>query len=70
MKVSILQVDRCKPILRLDAFDHAPVCQHLEREPVQGPVQDSQIQDWWWLTVHQAGAGCAGSPLSKQKSDE
>ncbi len=46
MKVSILQVDRCKPILRLDAFDHAPVCQHLEREPVQGPVQDSQIQDW------------------------
>ncbi len=46
MKVSILQVDRCKPILGLDAFDHVPVHQHLEREPVQGPVQDSQIQDW------------------------
>ncbi len=46
MKVSILQVDRCKPILGLYAFDHAPVRQHLEREPVQGPVQESQIQDW------------------------
>ncbi len=23
-----------------------PVRQHLEREPVQGPVQESQIQDW------------------------
>ncbi len=46
MKVSIFQVDRCKPIPGLDAFDHAPVRQHLEREPVQGPVQDSQIQDW------------------------
>ncbi len=46
MKVSILQVDRCKPIPGLDASVHAPVRQHLEREPVQGPVQDSQIQDW------------------------
>ncbi len=46
MKVSILQVDRCKPILGLNAFDHAPVRQHLERELVQSPVQDSQIQDW------------------------
>ncbi len=46
MKVSILQVDRCKPIPGLYAFDHTPVRQHLEREPVQGPVQESQIQDW------------------------
>ncbi len=46
IKVNVLQVDRCKPILGLDAFDHAPVHQHLEGEPVQGPVQDSQIQDW------------------------
>ncbi len=46
MKVCVLQVDRCKPILGLDAFDHAPVRQHLERETVQGPVQHSQIQDW------------------------
>ncbi len=46
MKVSVLQVDRCKPILGLNAFDHAPVRQHLERELVQSPVQDSQIQDW------------------------
>ncbi len=45
-KVSVLQVDRCKPILGLNAFDHAPVRQHLERELVQSPVQDSQIQDW------------------------
>ncbi len=46
VKVSVLQVDRCKPILGLNAFDHAPVRQHLERELVQSPVQDSQIQDW------------------------
>ncbi len=46
MKVSVLQVDRCKPILGLNAFDHAPVRQHLERELVQSPVQDSQIRDW------------------------
>ncbi len=46
MKVSVLQVDRCKPILGLNAFDHKPVRQHLERELVQSPVQDSQIQDW------------------------
>ncbi len=46
MNVSVLQVDRCKPILGLNAFDHAPVHQHLERELVQSPVQDSQIQDW------------------------
>ncbi len=46
VKVSVLQVDRCKPILGLNAFDHAPVRQHLERELVQSPVQDSQIQEW------------------------
>ncbi len=46
MKVSVLQVDRRKPILGLNAFDHASVRQHLERELVQSPVQDSQIQDW------------------------
>ncbi len=44
MKVSVLQVDRCKPILGLNVFDHAPV--RLERELVQSPVQDLQIQDW------------------------
>ncbi len=42
MTGSILQVDRCKPIPGLYAFDHAPVRQHLEWEPVQGPVQESQ----------------------------
>ncbi len=46
MNVSVLQVDRCKHILGLDAFDNAPVHQHLERELVQSPVQDSPIQDW------------------------
>ncbi len=46
MKVSVLQVDRSKPILGLNTFYHAPVCQHLERELVQSPVQDSEIQDW------------------------
>ncbi len=45
MNVSILQVDRCKPILGLDAFDNAPARQHLERELVQSSVQDSPIQD-------------------------
>ncbi len=34
MNVSILQVDRCKPILGLDAFDNAPMRHHLQREPV------------------------------------
>ncbi len=46
MNVSVLQVDRCKPILWLDAFDNAPARQHFERELVQSPVQDSPIQDW------------------------
>ncbi len=48
MKVSVLQVDRCKPILWLNAFDHAPVRQHLEQELVQSPVQDSQIHHLSW----------------------
>ncbi len=46
MKVSILLVERSKPILELGAFDHVPVRQHLERKPAHGSVQDSQIQDW------------------------
>ncbi len=46
MNVSVLQVDRCKPILGLDAFDNAPARQHFERELVQSPVLDSPIQDW------------------------
>ncbi len=46
MNVSILQVDRCKPILGLDAFNNVPARQHLERELVQSPVHDSTIQDW------------------------
>ncbi len=50
MNVSVLQVDRCKPILGLDAFDNALARQHLERELVQSPVQDSPIQDWLLTT--------------------
>ncbi len=46
MKVSVLQVHRCKPILGLDASDNALLRQHLEWELVKGPIQDSQIQDW------------------------
>ncbi len=46
MKVSVLQVNRCKPILGLDASDDALLRQYLERELVKGPIQDSQIQDW------------------------
>ncbi len=38
MKVSILQVDRCKPILGLGAFDNAPARQHLKRELVPGEL--------------------------------
>ncbi len=51
MKVSILQVDRCKPILGLDASDDALLRQHLERKLVQGPIQDSQIQNWPEATI-------------------
>ncbi len=50
MNVSVFQVDRCKPILGLDAFDNAPVRQHLKRELVQSPVQDSPILDWLLTT--------------------
>ncbi len=50
MNISVLQVDRCKPILGLDAFDNAPARQHLEQELVQSPVQDSPIQDWLLTT--------------------
>ncbi len=50
MNVSVLQVDRYKLILGLDAFDNAPARQHLERELVQSPVQDSPIQDWLLTT--------------------
>ncbi len=50
MNVSVLQVDCCKPILGLDAFDNAPAHQHLERELVQSLVQDSPIQDWLLTT--------------------
>ncbi len=46
MNVSVIQVDRCKPILGLDAFVNAPARQHLERELVQSPVQDSPFKDW------------------------
>ncbi len=46
MKVRVLQVDHCKPILGLDASDDALLRQHLERKLVQGSIQDSQIQDW------------------------
>ncbi len=46
MKVSVLLVDRCKPIMGLGAFDNLPACQHLEQELVQSPVQDSPIRDW------------------------
>ncbi len=50
MNVSVLQVNRCKRILGLDAFDNAPARQHLERELVQSPVKDSLIQDWLLTT--------------------
>ncbi len=46
MKVSIPQVDRCKPILGLDTSNDALLRQHLEWELEKGPIQDSQIQDW------------------------
>ncbi len=46
MKVSILQVDRCKPILGLDASDDALLRQHLEWKIVQCLIQDWQIQEW------------------------
>lgn len=51
MKVSILQVDHCKPILGLDASGDALLCQHLERKLVKCPIQDSQIQDWPYATT-------------------
>ncbi len=61
MKVSVLQVDRCKPILGFDASDNALLHQHLERELVNGPIQDSQIQDWpkatTFLGYDEVGAG-------------
>lgn len=45
MKVRGLQVDCCKPIPGLNAFDNTNLCQHLDRELVKGMIQDSQIQD-------------------------
>ncbi len=51
MEVSVLLVERSKPILELGAFYHVPVRQHLEWKPAQGPVQDSQIQDWPKITT-------------------
>ncbi len=50
MKVSILQVNRCKPIPGLYAFDHAPVRQHLKRG-LAGPGSGVAIQDWSNTTV-------------------
>ncbi len=46
VEVRVLRVDRCKPILGTDAPKDAFRCEHFEREPVKGPVQDAQIQDW------------------------
>ncbi len=41
MKVSVLQVDIYKTILGSDASDDVPLCQHLERKLVKGPIPDS-----------------------------
>ncbi len=48
MNVRVLQVDRCKPILGVDAFDNAPARQHLERELVQAQFETrwSRIGCW------------------------
>ncbi len=67
MNVNVLQVDRCKPILGLDAFDNAPARQHLELELVQSPVQDSLIQDWLLTTFHGYDEVRAVKPLPHLK---
>ncbi len=41
MKVGVLQVDIYKTILGSDASDDVPLCQHLERKLVKGPIPDS-----------------------------
>jgi hypothetical protein len=46
MKVGVLQVDRCKPILVPHTFENAFGGEHLERQPVKGAVQNAQVQDW------------------------
>ncbi len=51
MEVSVLQVDRCKPIEGTDALKDASLRQHPEREFVKGPVQNAQVQDWSKPTV-------------------
>ncbi len=45
-----------RPSGRSDAFDHVPVHPILEREPAQGLVQDSQIQDWPKITALVGGS--------------
>ncbi len=40
-----IQVDRCKPLLELDASDDAFLCQHVERNLMKGLIQCSPIQD-------------------------
>lgn len=60
MKEYVLQVDCCKPILRLGAFDNALLHQYLEWKHVQG-LPDSQIQDWMKVTTfigHDEVKGC------------
>ncbi len=46
MKVCILQVDRCKPVLGLDASEDALLRHYLEQKLVKGLIQDLQIQYW------------------------
>ncbi len=45
MKVHIIQVDRCKPVLGTDAPENEFLHQHLEWQLVKCMVQNSQIQD-------------------------
>lgn len=45
MKVYVLQVDRFKLILGIDAFKNAFMHQQFERKLVQGPFQNLQVQD-------------------------
>ncbi len=46
MKVLVLQINRCEPIKGTNALKDAFLHQHPERELVNGPVQDAQVQDW------------------------
>ncbi len=48
MKVQVLQVDRCRPILGMDASEDALLREHLESKFMKSAVQDAQTQDFSW----------------------